>query len=70
MNEPFTRLPDKVCFALPELALILETLDHAVEDATKATRLRIFRRAQVVMWRKLWPELADLYEDEVTEEEE
>ena len=70
MTEPFTRWDAEVSFNAAELAVVLGALDQAVEDATDAAALRVMRGAQLVIWRKLWPELAEQYEDEAREEEE
>ena len=70
MTEPFTQWSERVGFAADELAVIPEALDHAVERAPDPAAVRIFRRAQLVIWRKLWPELAEHYDDQGLDEEE
>ena len=70
MTEPFARWPDEVAFNGPELDAILGALDYALDLATEATGLRAIRRAQLVIWRKLWPELAEHYDDQEAGEEE
>jgi hypothetical protein len=64
VTSVFTEWPEEVAFSGPELDLILEALDYAVDLTPRASQsLQVVRRAQVVIWRKLWPELADQYDD-------
>jgi hypothetical protein len=71
MSKPFTEWPDQVAFSGPELDVILGALEHALVLATAdSTARRTVRRAQLVIWRRLWPELADQYEGPGLEEEE
>lgn len=64
MSGRFTEWPEEIGFGGRDLDTILAALDHAVEladpgsDAWKAAR-----KAQLVIWRKVWPELADQYDD-------
>jgi hypothetical protein len=71
VTSVFTEWPEEVAFSGPELDVILGALEHAVVLATSdRTAQRAARRAQLVIWRKLWPELADQYEDPGIEGEE
>ena len=70
MSEPFARWPEEVGFVPGELVVILSALDLGVERSTDAAAFRVFRRAQLVIWRKLWPELAEHYDDQDLGEEE
>jgi len=67
----FAQWPEEVAFSGPELDIILGALEYAARLATAdRAALRAIRRAQLVVWRKLWPELADQYEDPHIEGEE
>jgi len=67
----FTEWPEQIGFEGPELDLILAGLDYAVEVAPPdSPAWKAARRAQLVIWRKVWPELAEQYDDERDGEEE
>ena len=71
MAGAFTEWPEEVAFNGAELDLILEALDWILDLAPpESTTLQAVRRAQVVIWRKLWPELADQYDDSGSQDEE
>lgn len=64
MTDQFSHWPDEVAFRGTELDVILAGLDYAIELAPpKSPAWTAARRAQLVIWRKLWPELADHYDD-------
>ena len=71
MTGRFTEWPEEISFRGPELDLILAGLDYAVELATAGSAARnAARRAQIIIWRKVWPELAEQYADELDGDEE
>ena len=70
MTERFAAWPDEIRFTTAEIEVLVEALELAVEQATDDANIRTLRRAQVVIWRKLWPELADQYESPENEEDE
>ena len=70
MTERFAAWPDEIRFSTAEIEVLVEALELAVEQTTDDVTLRTLRRAQVVIWRKLWPELADQYESPKNEEDE
>ena len=63
MADRFAEWPDEIGFTIPEIAVLLNALDVAVEWVQSESDLRMLRRAQLVIWRKLWPELADQYDE-------
>ena len=70
MTDRFAAWPDEIRFTTAEIEVLVEALELAVEQATDDANIRTLRRAQVVIWRKLWPELADQYERPENEEGE
>ena len=70
MTDRFAAWPDEIRFTTAEIEVLVEALELAVEQTTDDVTLRTLRRAQVVIWRKLWPELADQYERPENEEGE
>ena len=70
MTERFAAWPDEIRFSTAEIEVLVGALEVAVEQTTDDAALRTLRRAQVVIWRKLWPELADQYERPENEEDE
>ena len=70
MTERFAAWPDEIRFSTTEIEVLVGALEVAVEQTTDDAALRTLRRAQVVIWRKLWPELADQYERPENEEGE
>ena len=71
MTGQFAQWPEEVAYSGPKLDIILGVLEYAARLATADhAALRAIRRAQLVVWRKLWPELADQYEDPHIEGEE
>ena len=70
MTERFAAWPDEIRFTTAEIEVLVEALELAVEQATDDANIRTLRRAQVVIWRKLWSELADQYESPENEEDE
>ena len=70
MTDRFAAWPDEIRFSTAEIEVLVEALELAVEQTTDDVTLRTLRRAQVVIWRKLWPELADQYERPENEEGE
>lgn len=64
MAGRFTEWPDEIGFQGPELDVILAGLDYAIELAIpRSTAWKAARRAQMVIWRRVWPELAEQYDD-------
>ena len=60
-SEPFVRLPEQVCFSLPETSDILSVVDLAMESTPGGSaQARLVRAAQVLITRRLWPELGEL----------
>lgn len=71
MASRFTEWPEEVGFRGPELDLILAGLDYAIEMAAPGSAAwKAARRAQITIWRKVWPELAEQYGDELDGDEE
>ena len=70
MTERFAAWPDEIRFTTAEIEVLVEALEPAVEQATDDATVRALRRAQVVIWRKLWAELADQYESPENGEDE
>lgn len=71
MAGRFTEWPDEIGFQGPELDVILAGLDYAIELAIPGTPAwKAARRAQMVIWRRVWPELAEQYDDEAGDDEE
>ena len=63
-EQSFASWPDAVALSGAELDVLLGALEFAFATAERDTAARhLVRRAQLVIWRKLWPELADQYED-------
>jgi hypothetical protein len=70
-RKPFAAWPEEVPFGGSELDVILNALDYAIELAPPGGEaFSAARRGQVTIWRKLWPELADQYDDLGSEGEE
>ena len=70
-GRPFAAWPEEVAFRARELNVILGALEHAfAELAADTAARRSVRRAQLLIWRRLWPELADQYEEPNDEVEE
>jgi hypothetical protein len=59
----FAQWPEEIRFSTAEIELLVDALDLAAQAAADNAALRTVRRAQVVIWRKLWPELADQYDE-------
>lgn len=60
-SEPFVRLPQQVCFSLPETSDILSAVDVAMESTEPGSdEARLARVAQLLITRRLWPELGEL----------
>lgn len=71
MTGRFAEWPEEVAFTSRELAVVLAALDHLVEQADPGSHpWKAARRAQLVVWRKLWPELAEQYDDPAAQPEE
>jgi hypothetical protein len=67
----FTEWPEEIGFKGADLDVILAGLDHAIElAAQESPAWKAARRAQMLIWRKVWPELAELYDDEPDNDEE
>ena len=67
----FAEWPDEVCFTIAELDAVLTGLDDAADAiAPTSDAFRSVRRAQVAGWRRLWPELADHYDEGESDTEE
>jgi hypothetical protein len=70
-DRPFAAWPEQVAFDGRELDAILDALHHAIELAPRGGETyRAIRRGQLTIWRKLWPELAEQYDDLASEGEE
>jgi hypothetical protein len=70
MAGRFTEWPEKIGFQGPELDVILAGLDYAIELAPpQSPAWKAARRAQLVIWRKVWPELADQYDDDADDDQ-
>ena len=70
MTDRFAAWPDEIRFTTAEVEILVGALELAVEQASDSATIRTLRRAQVVIWRKLWPELADQYDSPDNGEEE
>jgi len=67
----FAEWPEEIGFQGPELDVILAGLDYAIDLAPSGSAAwKAARRAQIIIWRKVWPELADQYDDELDGDEE
>ena len=70
MTGPFAQWPEEIRFTTAEVEVLLSALERAVDHVAGDPVLLLLRRAQLVIWRKLWPELADQYEVPEAEGEE
>lgn len=57
-DRPFARLPATIELDLDDVAILLEALARPTEDGPSV------RGAKQMIYRKLWPELGDLYGEE------
>jgi len=69
MAGPFAQWPDEIRFTTAEVETLLSALEVAADGLVGDPILRSLRRAQLVIWRRLWPELAEQYEEPEAEEE-
>jgi hypothetical protein len=63
MSGSFAEWPAEIRFTTREVEVLLGALELAVQQSQDDAALPALRRAQVVIWRKLWPELADQYHE-------